>query len=112
MAAGRPWEGDRGTTEMYFEAEINGDDQSLTQRDWDDAHLINAALDIHADDPAFGYRFIADDLPARGVHHLLEERWSRTPQQGRQVGDIVIVSTSIAPPGPEHRPPIHQVHRR
>jgi putative transposase len=39
----------------------------LTQRDWDDAHLINAALDIHADDPAFGYRFIADELPARGI---------------------------------------------
>ena len=33
----------------------------------DDAHLINAALDIHHDDPAFGYRFIADELPARGV---------------------------------------------
>ena len=67
MAAGRPWEGGRGTTEMYFEAEFNGDDESLTQRDWDDAHLINAALDIHADDPAFGYRFIADELPARSI---------------------------------------------
>ncbi|MGW5645171.1 hypothetical protein ACWEV3_37350 [Saccharopolyspora sp. NPDC003752] len=33
-----------------------------SQRDWDDAHLINAALDIHADDPAGGYRFIADEL--------------------------------------------------
>ena len=39
----------------------------LTQRDWDDAHLINAALAIHADDPAFGYRFIADELPAHGI---------------------------------------------
>jgi transposase InsO family protein len=39
----------------------------VRQRDWDDAHLINAALDIHADDPAFGYRFIADELPARGI---------------------------------------------
>ncbi|MCW2638817.1 MAG: family transposase [Dactylosporangium sp.] len=29
----------------------------VSQRDWDDAHLINAALDIHHDDPAFGYRF-------------------------------------------------------
>jgi hypothetical protein len=32
----------------------------VSQRDWDDAHLINAAYDIHHDDPAFGYRFIAD----------------------------------------------------
>jgi len=39
----------------------------VSQRDWDEAHLINAALGIHADDPAFGYRFIADELPARGI---------------------------------------------
>jgi putative transposase len=39
----------------------------VSQRDWDDAHLINAAHDIHADDPAFGYRFIADELPGRGI---------------------------------------------
>ena len=39
----------------------------ISQRDWDEAHLINAALGIHADDPAFGYRFIADELPARGI---------------------------------------------
>ncbi len=37
----------------------------VSQRDQDDAHLINAALDVHRDDPAFGYRFIADQLPAR-----------------------------------------------
>ena len=41
--------------------------QPVTARDWADAHLINAALDIHRDDPAFGYRFIADELPARGI---------------------------------------------
>lgn len=39
----------------------------VSQRDWDDAHLINAARDIHADDPVFGYRFIADELPGRGI---------------------------------------------
>jgi putative transposase len=39
----------------------------VPRRDWDDAHLINAALDVHRDDPAFGYRFIADELPARGI---------------------------------------------
>jgi hypothetical protein len=37
------------------------------QRDWNDAHLINAAYDIHHDDPAFGCRFIADELPERGI---------------------------------------------
>jgi len=39
----------------------------IPQRDWDDAHLINAAIDIHHDDPAFGYRFIADELRERGI---------------------------------------------
>ncbi|GGK10987.1 transposase [Pilimelia anulata] len=39
----------------------------VSHRDWDDAHLVNAAYDIHADDPAFGYRFIADELADRGV---------------------------------------------
>ena len=38
----------------------------VSQRDWDDAHLIDAALDIHAADPADGYRFIADELAERG----------------------------------------------
>jgi hypothetical protein len=28
----------------------------VSQREWDDAHLINAAYDIHADDPTVGYR--------------------------------------------------------
>ena len=44
----------------------------VTQRDWDDAHLINAALDIHHDDPAFGYRFIADELADRGIDRRRE----------------------------------------
>jgi putative transposase len=39
----------------------------ISQRDWDDAHLINAAIDIHHDDPEFGYRFIADELADQGV---------------------------------------------
>ncbi|WP_372477370.1 IS3 family transposase [Nocardia australiensis] len=38
----------------------------VSQRDRDDAHLIDAALGIHADDPEFGYRFIADELADLG----------------------------------------------
>lgn len=55
---------------------------SVCQRDWDDAHLINAAYDIHADDPAFGYRFIADELPARGIR-ASENRVARLCSQQR-----------------------------
>ena len=36
----------------------------VTDRDWADAHLTNAAIDAHRDDPTFGDRFIADDLHA------------------------------------------------
>ena len=39
----------------------------VSQRDWDDAHLINTAIDIHHDDPEFGYRFITDELAGKGV---------------------------------------------
>jgi hypothetical protein len=39
----------------------------VSRRDWDDAHLINAAVDVHRDDPEFGYRFIADELPEKGI---------------------------------------------
>jgi putative transposase len=40
-------------------------------RDLDDAYLTNAAVDLHTDDPEFGYRLIADDLKAAG--HLVSE---------------------------------------
>ena len=54
----------------------------VSQRDWDEAHLINAALDIHHDDPAFGYRFIADELAARGLA-ASENRVARLCSQQR-----------------------------
>jgi transposase InsO family protein len=41
--------------------------QPVTARDWADAHLIDAARDAHHDDPEFGYRFIADELPDYGI---------------------------------------------
>lgn len=38
----------------------------VSERDWDDAHLIDAARDAHREDPAFGYRLIADELADLG----------------------------------------------
>src|SRR6185436_15218405 len=58
----------------------------ISRRDWDDAHLINAALDIHRDDPEFGYRFIADELAARGftsARRRVARRWR--PQRDRRI---------------------------
>jgi putative transposase len=54
----------------------------VTRRDRDDAYLINAALDIHRGDPAFGYRLIAGELPARGVR-AGENRVARLCSQQR-----------------------------
>ena len=65
----------------------------VSDRDWDDAHTINAIIDIHADDPEFGYRFIADDLERAGqrtsegrVWRLCRENrvWSTTVKKGRR----------------------------
>ena len=54
----------------------------VSDRDWADGQLINAAYDIHADDPTFGYRFIADELPAKGVS-AGENRVARLCRQQR-----------------------------
>jgi transposase InsO family protein len=55
--------------------------------DWDDAHLINQAIDIHHDDPAFGYRFITDELHRDELHrdglHASERRVWRLCSQER-----------------------------
>jgi putative transposase len=67
----------------------------------DDARLTNAIVDVHDDDPEFGYRLIADELNATG--HVVSERrvwrlcrqqriWSTTTKKGRR--------SSTKTPGP------------
>ncbi len=64
-----------------------------SERDWVDAHTTNAIVDVHADDPEFGYRFIADELDGRGqrscerrVWRLCHAQrvWSTTTKKGRR----------------------------
>lgn len=64
-----------------------------SERDWADAHAINAIVDVHADDPEFGYRFIADELHQLGIASCerrvwrlcAQERiWSTTTKKGRK----------------------------
>lgn len=69
--------------------------------DWADAHLINELIDLHADDPEFGYRFLHDELVAAGhqagpnrVHRLCRENqlWSVFAKRkglGRKAGPPV-----------------------
>lgn len=87
-----------------------------SDRDLDEAYLINAAIDIHADDPMFGYRFIADELTAAG--HVIGERrvwrlcsqqrlWSRFAKKkgsGKKAGPPVhddLVRREFAADGPD-----------
>ena len=48
----------------------------------DEAQLINAAIDIHVDDPAFGYRFIADELAEAGFTASERRVWRLCSQMG------------------------------
>jgi putative transposase len=67
--------------------------EPVSQRDLDDAYLTNALLDAHGDDPAFGYRFLADELERAGVSvgerrvwRLCSQQriWSTTVRKGRR----------------------------
>jgi transposase InsO family protein len=77
------------STQAYYKWLAN----PVCERDWDDAHLVNAIVDVHADDPEFGYRFIADELERAGhevgegrVHRLCREHkiWSTTTKKGKR----------------------------
>lgn len=67
--------------------------EPVSQRDLEDAYLTNALLDAHGDDPAFGYRFLADELERAGVSvgerrvwRLCSQQkiWSTTVRKGRR----------------------------
>jgi len=54
----------------------------VSQRDWDNAHLANAAVDLHRDDPAFGYRFISDEIESESGLKASERRvWRLCSEQ-------------------------------
>jgi len=53
----------------------------VSRRDWDDAHLTNAAIDAHRDDPTFGYRFISDELAASGLRVSERRVWRLCSEQ-------------------------------
>lgn len=53
----------------------------VSQRDWDNAHLINAARVVHADQPKFGYRLIANELVTKKGFTVSENRVGRLCSQ-------------------------------
>lgn len=54
----------------------------VSARDWDDAHLIDAARDAHKDDATFGYRLIADELADLGFEASERRVWRLCSQNG------------------------------
>ncbi|WP_431193848.1 hypothetical protein [Gulosibacter sp. ACHW.36C] len=52
-------------------------DNELDEEYGGDAHLTNAAIDVHADDPAFGFRFIADEFAENGFTASVRCVWWR-----------------------------------
>ena len=75
----------------------------VCDRDWDDAHLIDAALRVHADDPVFGYRFIADELAAEHGIKASENRVHRLCRQHK----IASVISRKRGRGLKAVPPVH-----
>ena len=47
----------------------------VSQRDWDDAHVISALHEIHQDDPTLGYRFLTDELADLGISASENRVW-------------------------------------
>lgn len=81
----------------------------VSDRDLEDAYLTNALVDAHGDDPAFGYRFLADELERAGlptgerrVWRLCstQKLWSTTVRKGRRG------------PGKRPGPAVHDDHLR
>ena len=78
----------------------------VSSRDWDDAHLINAIIAIHLDDPEFGYRFIADELAAAG-HRASENRVQRLCAL-QQIASSILRKRRGS--GKTPGPPVHDDH--
>ncbi len=74
----------------------------ICERDLVDAYATNAALEVHRDDPGFGYRFIADELADAG-HDVSERRVWRLCSQAR----IVSVHSRKRGRARKPGPPVH-----
>lgn len=78
----------------------------ISDRDREEAHLVNAAFDVHAEDPTFGYRLIHDEL----VHELgfmaSETRVGRLCSENR----ILSVIHRRRGAGKKAGPPVHDDH--
>jgi putative transposase len=82
----------------------------VSDRDWDDAHLVDAARDAHTEDPAFGYRLIADELADLGFDASERRVWRLCSQNGV----VSTIARKKRGKGTRPGPPVHDdlVNRR
>ncbi len=80
--------------------------QPYSDRDWNDARLVNMLVDLHADDPEFGYRFFTDELHKMNVevteghvqrlchehkiHSVLSKKAKKRPPAGPPAHDDLV----------------------
>ncbi len=96
------------TTQAFYKWRAN----PVSNRDWDDAHLVDAAREIHADDPAFGYRFIADELAHEHGIEASENRVHRLCREHRIASVIARRrGRSLKPGPPAHDDLVRRVFR-
>ena len=77
----------------------------VSDRDWEEAHLFNAALDVHAEGPTFGYRLIHDELVHEQGLVAFETRVGRLRSENRILAVIHCRGT-----GKKAGPPVHDDH--
>jgi transposase InsO family protein len=71
----------------------------ISDRDYENAYLTNALIDAHRKDPAYGYRFLADELERKGKA-IGERRIWRLCSQALIWASFVKKSRSNKIPGP------------
>lgn len=80
--------------------------QPVSKREFEERHLIGVLRDLHAEDPEFGYRFLADELHDRGyelserrvwrlckvagIRSVIIKRGRRGGKAGEPVGDDLV----------------------
>lgn len=81
--------------------------QPVGDRELEDAYLIYALVHAHGDDPAFGYRFLADELERAGIDVGERRVWRLCSQQR-------LWSTSVRKGrmGKQPGPAVHDDHIR
>jgi transposase InsO family protein len=74
----------------------------VTDRDYENAYRINAAYTVHQEDPALGYRLIADELKELGLPTSEPRMWKLCNSQG--------IWSSTAKKKPKTKRPLPPAH--